>query len=308
MIITFSSPSHNSGNSAALVNIAELIARSNMRVLMVDFDLENPTIEKYYSSFPDISSLPGLVDLFLDYKRGLNEPDIEIKDVLVSINNYMVGLSNDLRSPNPDTLPSKSLFLITPGKRNENNGHSLLFDWQDFYANWGGELFFEWLKREFYNIADVILINIPFGDKLEGQICNYQLSDLLILFCLQNKQSLDDASNMVQRYSDIELSEIRENALNIIVVPSQVEYSDSGLLDEFKENFLTRFPVPKNLVPVFDEKFDFWALGLPYIPYYAMNYEVPVRFPDRASTEYIIYAYRNLAKTISLLSRQKFFI
>jgi MinD-like ATPase involved in chromosome partitioning or flagellar assembly len=48
MIITFYSYKGGVGRSMALANVADLMARSGLRVLIVDFDLEAPGLEHFF--------------------------------------------------------------------------------------------------------------------------------------------------------------------------------------------------------------------------------------------------------------------
>jgi MinD-like ATPase involved in chromosome partitioning or flagellar assembly len=51
MIYTFYSYKGGVGRSMALVNIAELFYQNGLNVLMVDFDLEAPGLERYFKEF-----------------------------------------------------------------------------------------------------------------------------------------------------------------------------------------------------------------------------------------------------------------
>src|SRR5439155_18397127 len=66
------------------------------------------------------------------------------------------------------------------------------FDWQDFYQNWEGELFFEWLRQQLdQDEVDVVLIDSRTGLTEIGGISTYQVADVVVLFCATNQQNLD---------------------------------------------------------------------------------------------------------------------
>src|SRR5262245_24413706 len=71
-ICTFYSYKGGVGRSMALANVAVLVARMNRKVLVVDWDLEAPGLEKYLA--PVLQSAerttPGLIDLIHGYGRG----------------------------------------------------------------------------------------------------------------------------------------------------------------------------------------------------------------------------------------------
>lgn len=73
MIYTFYSYKGGVGRSMAMANVAEILYRRGLKVLMVDFDLEAPGLEHYFAAeevahFPDeIERKRGLIDLLVSY-------------------------------------------------------------------------------------------------------------------------------------------------------------------------------------------------------------------------------------------------
>jgi hypothetical protein len=74
MIFTFYSFKGGVGRSMALANVAEILYRNGLNVLMIDFDLEAPGLERFFTgpNFPtthvDILRSRGVLDLLLSYK------------------------------------------------------------------------------------------------------------------------------------------------------------------------------------------------------------------------------------------------
>ena len=74
MIYTFYSFKGGVGRSMAMAGVAYLLAERGLRVLVIDFDLEAPGLERYYSEHGEaqrVRECPGLIDLILQYKRAL---------------------------------------------------------------------------------------------------------------------------------------------------------------------------------------------------------------------------------------------
>src|SRR6516162_7516215 len=81
MIYTFYSFKGGVGRSMALANVAELMYRRGLRVLIVDFDLEAPGLERFFDTRQeataigreDVLAARGMIDMVLSYKqmRGL---------------------------------------------------------------------------------------------------------------------------------------------------------------------------------------------------------------------------------------------
>ena len=70
MIYTFYSYKGGVGRSMALVNIAELYAQKGYSVLMIDWDLEAPGLERFFwgeEKQKGLAEQEGLVDLIQEY-------------------------------------------------------------------------------------------------------------------------------------------------------------------------------------------------------------------------------------------------
>ena len=68
-IITFYSYKGGVGRSMALANIAYELSKRKFKVLVVDWDLEAPGIEIYFSSFKIENTSEGLLQLLLAFKN-----------------------------------------------------------------------------------------------------------------------------------------------------------------------------------------------------------------------------------------------
>jgi MinD-like ATPase involved in chromosome partitioning or flagellar assembly len=65
-IVTFYSYKGGVGRSMALANVAVLLARRSLKVLAVDWDLEAPGLEPYFSYFNIPPGGPGLLRMFME--------------------------------------------------------------------------------------------------------------------------------------------------------------------------------------------------------------------------------------------------
>src|SRR5688572_5754613 len=73
-IITFYSYKGGVGRSMALANIAYELSKKGLKVLIVDWDLEAPGLEKYFTSYIKDSNGNGLLPMLLEVRKG-NKPD-----------------------------------------------------------------------------------------------------------------------------------------------------------------------------------------------------------------------------------------
>lgn len=273
MIYTFYSYKGGVGRSMALVNVATLMHRAGLNVLMVDWDLEAPGLERF---FPDhvqrALKNPGVINMLSDYKKEGSRfrpdsgqslfPVYEIEDYLVPIHRQVEG--------------NAQLRLLPAGRR---VGEEFLrysnqvktFDWQDFYDNWEGEIYFEWLREELVKVADVVLIDSRTGVTEMGGVCTYQLADTVVMFCGANEQNIDGTLQMLTSFADPELHELRQRPLNTLVVPARIERSaELKSLAEFRQDFTERFR--RYLFKELQQDPDFFIdLEIPYFPLYAFE-------------------------------------
>ena len=162
MIATFYSYRGGVGRSMAMANVGELLADMGYRVILCDWDLEAPGLERYLvtngaddaryrAEMDDFLSWPGLVDLLREYKATLAQPagdgggapptDDEACATVGTLRlRRPVSLARWL--PRPDDRPG-SLRLLTAGRRADAALHDYAedvrrFDWQEFYEQWAG--------------------------------------------------------------------------------------------------------------------------------------------------------------------------
>ena len=303
MIITFYSYKGGVGRTMALANIAELFFRSGRKVLMVDWDLEAPGLDRYFfkdDSLEDLLEKPGLVDMILDYKeKMMQKPTPADKNTdktlpFKELDHFLVDIY-------PDVKNGGKLWLLPPGRRSTEHfakyaNTVITFDWKDFYENWAGELYFEWLRRQFENKADVILIDSRTGLTEIGGVCTYQLADIIIMLCGTNQQNIDGTYRMVKNFTSEEIKKLRtDRPLDILVVPARTEVAEGGKLNDFKVQFIEKFTqfMPPTVIS------DIWDLRIPYIPFYAYSEAAAVREGSRAVAEEIAESYNKIYEVLT---------
>lgn len=203
MIYTFYSYKGGVGRSMALVNVAELMCRVGRNVIMVDWDLEAPGLEKFYPELADqVLQKPGIIDLLTSYKEKAARFRPDSSDPLLSPDD----VSSLLIDMHPHESTQGKVWLLPAGRRASEQfvdyaNRVKMFDWQDFYQNWEGEVYFEWLRRRLNDLADAVLIDSRTGVTEMGGVCAYQLADTVVMFCSANEQNMDGTLRMVKSFS-----------------------------------------------------------------------------------------------------------
>ena len=171
-IITFYSYKGGVGRSMALANIAVLLARRGLKVLAVDWDLEAPGLERYFSYFEIKPGGPGLLRMCMEARdRGT----ADFRDFTSSF---------DCDAKHPITL------LASGREQDEAYSQNLeAFDWEEFFSKRGGQ-FVERLRQQWREEFDVVLIDSRTGLSDTGGICTIQFPDIVVAMFTANYQSL----------------------------------------------------------------------------------------------------------------------
>jgi energy-coupling factor transporter ATP-binding protein EcfA2 len=335
LIYTFYSFKGGVGRSMALANIAELLYRRGLKVLLIDFDLEAPGLERFFETSwegtdTDILEQRGIVDLLVSYKelRALHKatsadptaekPEAQYEDSIIDRTGSRQGATQTAESF-PFPVEPFTNFVVPIHEHGPGNG-ALLFmpagrrvaeeltrysekvgqlDWTDFYGNWNGEWFFEWFRKQASLISDVVLIDSRTGFTEMGGVCTYHLADTVVMFVAANTQNLEGIRIMAHSLRDEELITTgrKGRPLSLLFVPSRIEHSESDLLGDFADEFEKRLTpyMPKQI------KFEtsaFIDLKIPYIPRYAYIETVAVREPERTVAAEMISAYTRIASAM----------
>jgi cellulose biosynthesis protein BcsQ len=200
MIFAFYAYSINTGCSTALANIAEIFYRIGLRVLIVDWDLEIPGLEKYFDVDLDVvRKKSGIIDMLLAYKekmsKGISTSDERDKGSLfIGVEQYLVQIHSKSNDGELSILTAGNRSDISEYKRKVKN-----FDWVEFYKDWDGDLFLRLMKNDFDRLADVVLIDTPNGDTELGRSCIYQFADIVLMFLAFNYQNIEPTYQMLKK-------------------------------------------------------------------------------------------------------------
>ncbi|MGC2774699.1 MAG: TIR domain-containing protein [Bradyrhizobium sp.] len=183
-IVTFYSYKGGVGRSMALANIAVLLARRGLKVLAVDWDLEAPGLERYFSYFEMTGKGTGLLRMLVEARETG-----KIDDSACTLAVHCGG--------------SHPLTLLPSGREQDESYSANLesFDWGKFFAHGGGEMF-EQLRSRWRSEYDIVLIDSRTGLSDTGGICTIQLPDVVVAMFTANHQSLygvRDVMRLAQR-------------------------------------------------------------------------------------------------------------
>lgn len=286
-IVTFYSYKGGVGRSMALANVAALLSRWGRRVLIVDWDLEAPGIEKYFRHW-------------LESPAGTTEGVVEL------IGRAGSDAALDWRSCRLTArIPRGQPVEIIPAGRDDKQYTDRLraLDWEEMFRSQRLGNYLETLRQEWRAAYDFVLVDSRTGVTDIGGICSIHLPDILVAMFVANEQSLMGMKRVLEsaREGHAKLPVDRRRLL-IVPVPSRDESgSEFNLAEEWRERFARELEdFMADWIPR-DEKerrvMDY--LKIPYFPYWSFGERIPVleqEDPDNPKT--LAYAYQPLARLL----------
>jgi uncharacterized protein YjbI with pentapeptide repeats len=282
----------------ALVNVAEILADAGYNVVVCDFDLEAPGLERYLFDTAHESDLylqyPGVIDLLEEYRLSLTEGS----ETLLPEPFARTHRVDDSRRK------TGSLRLLAAGRRVGDDEPSYArkvqeFNWSDFYDRWAGGAYIEFFRENLNERADITLIDSRTGVTEHGGVCTHHLADLDVLLTAANDLNLIGTAWMAPRLSRESVVQLRNGRqLFILPVASRIEQSSQkNELTTFRANFLTTFA---RFVPATagDSSAILAACEIPYIPFYAFTERVVAREPRHERHRELYESYSSLAQAI----------
>ena len=317
MLFTFYSFKGGVGRSMALANVGELLRQKGLDVLLVDFDLEAPGLDRFFDLGDDLLERRGVIDLVLSYKalRALPRPGgsasvagaAEVQPAPPPAPFPVEPLASFITKVSADDKPGGRLYLMTAGQRSAGKYDAFAekvrkLDWDDFYLNCEGERFFDWLRDEAGRTADVVLIDSRTGISEMSGICTYQLAHAVVMLVAPNTQNLHGTCAVATHLRN------QEKEKPILMVPSRIDGSESSSLADFKSKFLAAtkpFAGYAGLEFVNDQ---FDDLKIPYVARYAYNEKMAALEPDQPVAADLMGAYNRLvAAMVALADRRSRF-
>ena len=255
----------------ALANVAEWYYRYGLRVVMVDWDLEAPGLENFFfeknNALETVRAQVGIVDMLSAYKRMV--PGLAASTLKVSgsdsdsressaVNTHVLPFREILQSSlpgieaflypirAPETKNGAALWLLAAGLRSGDHFESYAqqvqaFDWAEFYAEYEGQAYFDWLGDQLRRVGDVALIDSRTGVTEMGGVCARHLADVVVSFVAPNFQNLAGVKAMVASFRRQEAIDARGRDLQRVLVPSRLDVSEIDLRNEFEREFRNIF-------------------------------------------------------------------
>lgn len=195
----------------ATVNVATELARTGAQVLLVDFDLEAPSL-MHFNLAGTSKPGKGIVDYVLEYLRTGVAPDVT----------SYVHASESF----PDS--QGQLWVMPAGEAGPDYPERLLsINWQELYSQKEGYLLIENLKAQWQETLrpDYVLIDSRTGHSEVMGICTRQLPDAVCAVFVPNPQNLEGLRQVVDGIRKQERNS-EGRPIQLHFVASNIPYDD----------------------------------------------------------------------------------
>ncbi|HEX5870285.1 MAG TPA: AAA family ATPase [Longimicrobium sp.] len=281
-IVAFCSPKGGVGRSTAVANVAWVLATTGRRVLVVDCDLEDPSLHAFFRPFlldPDLLSTEGVIDAVSDYavqaQSTHRDPDLL---------RYVVSLEWDFPEGGAlDLLPAGRQSPAYPVRVAE-------FNWRAFLDGPHAETLLSGVERTMRAEYDAVLLDLHCGLTEAGRMCAGRLADAVVL-CFTLAPSSVEAARAL---AELVQSERAHVPADYFPVPMRVDPFEKELLERGRRHAREAFAPFLALTGAPCETY--WAdVEVAYIPFYAYS-EVLAPFGDRpGDTNSVLAAAERLA-------------
>lgn len=201
-IVTFYSYKGGTGRSMALANVAWILASGSKRVLVLDWDLEAPGLQRYFRPFlldKDLTSSEGVVDFITDFMLEAITPVAEGETVPADWYAERADLSQYAVSLNWKFPRGGQIDFVPAGRQGPDYATRFAaINWQNFYDRLGGGALLEEAKRQASAQYDYVLIDSRTGVSDTSGICTVQMPDTLVVCFTFNNQSIEGAAAITQ--------------------------------------------------------------------------------------------------------------
>jgi MinD-like ATPase involved in chromosome partitioning or flagellar assembly/tetratricopeptide (TPR) repeat protein len=287
LITTFYSYKGGVGRSMALANIAVLLSSRGLRVLVVDWDLEAPGLERFFSYFRIQPSSAGLLELLRTSETS----------------GTCDALSNLSRVEGKLEERSFTFSLLPSGRETDVDYVSKLesFDWETFFARGGGAVI-ETMREQWLGAFDITLIDSRTGLSDACGVCTIQLPDILVALFTANYQSLYGVRDIIRLAIDAR-ARLAYDRMQLSVLPllsrfsSGTEFVESQewigrtakTLSEFYADWLPTWLKPIQVVE---------ALKIPQVDYFGFGEKLAVVEQGISDPQGMGYVYDKVAQLL----------
>jgi tetratricopeptide (TPR) repeat protein len=303
-VVTFYSYKGGTGRTMALANTAWILAANGFRVLVVDWDLEAPGLDRFFHPFLDrerFDHRTGVIDMIVEYvdrvERAKRNHWTE-KQIAAIIPAY-AAVGRHTLDLTWSRFPSGGcLSYLSPGQMDPHYSDALnSLNWNDFYAHQYGGEFLQAMRADMVAHYDYVLIDSRTGLSDTSGICTVDMPDTLVVCFTLSDQSINGASDVAGNIRRDRPSHLRP--IRILPVPMRIDEGELEKVQAGRDLARVRFAgMPDGLKGV--ALTEYWgAVQFPYRPFYAYEEILSVFGDQPGDPGSLLASCERLAKVIT---------
>ena len=295
-VVTFYSFKGGTGRTMALANVAWILAANGRRVLVADWDLESPGLDRFFQPFlgeHEVRDGPGIIDLIRDYERVAVKTDpvnrAEIISELSLVQPYAFSLDWEF-------LDGGGIDFLSPGKLNRDYVAALSgLEWDNFYESLNGGEFLDALRADMKRNYDYVLIDSRTGLSDIADICTLHLPDVLVDCFTFSTQGIEGAARIAR---DIKRRH-KDRGIRLLPVPMRVDQAEKEKVDAGRLVAIRHFPgLPEGMTEA--RRREYWAsIEVPYQAFYAYEETLAVFGDEPGKPLSLLASFERLTAQIS---------
>jgi hypothetical protein len=264
-IVTFYSYKGGTGRTMALANTAWILAANGRRVLVADWDLESPGLHRFFRPFLDsaaISATPGIIDMITEYQWATMSSEPRPPDW----HRRYADVRKFTQSLEWDFPGGGRLDFMSAGRQNPDYSSTVAtIDWDSFYDDHAGGMFFDALRDNLRANYDYCLIDSRTGLSDVADICTVHMPDILVDCFTLSDQGIEGAAAIAQDVS----TRFAGRNIRILPVPMRIDEGEKEKVDAGRALARARFEgLPAGMDPADTARY--WGtMEVPYRPFYA---------------------------------------
>jgi tetratricopeptide (TPR) repeat protein len=293
-VITFFSFKGGTGRTMALANIAWILASQGKRVLVVDWDLDAPGLQRFFHPFLEqelLDSTDGIVDILMDYARAATQQEQRTEGWHLPYARVMPhAVSLDWGFPGEGTLD-----IIPAGRPGRHYSNALAgFQWDNFYHRLGGGHLFAAMREDMRRSYDYTLIDSRTGLNDIAGICTVRFPDTVVDCFTLSTQSIEGAAAVARS-----IDELQDRDIRILPVPMRVEDGEQSKLENGRALARAQFSgFPRDVAK--DAQQRYWGdVEIPYKPYYAYEETLATFGDEPRLANSLLSAYERLTAALT---------
>ncbi|RAY15952.1 tetratricopeptide repeat protein [Actinomadura craniellae] len=311
-IVTFYSYKGGTGRTMALANVAWILAANGRRVLVADWDLESPGLYRFYRPFMDteIRDAPGVIDMIRKYERDASavvmkagaefedddEADAAVAERIQPVVDDCARVQRYAFSLDWDFPDGGGLDFLSSGRQNDYYVATLgALDWDRFYTDLRGALFFDRLRADMKRHYDYVLIDSRTGLSDIADICTVHLPDVLVDCFTLSIQGTEGAAQVARTIKETYAAK----GIRILPVPMRVDPAEKEMADTGRAVAARLFhDLPAGLTA--EQRQEYWgSVEVPYQPFYAYEETLAVFGDPPGSPRSLLSSFERLTAQIT---------